>query len=508
MAVTLNGPIAWKTATGDNLAMLEALQPNIIKPHVREFLTLLFLKFDNAAAGRAFLTDLATVMKSTRAHLIEVRDFKEKQVPGTPYIGVGLTATGYQALGVPAVPADKSFQGGMQGTAGLNDPAVGDWEEHFRAAAQLHAVVLVGDMLKRPRDAALKQVEAKIAAAGGVTVLARQEGVGQHNANNQGIEHFGYVDGRSQPLFLDEDIADETNTTDGTSLWNPEFPLGQVIVRDAAAPDPNVHFGSYFIFRKLEQNVKLFKARELQAAEDLGIDDEERAGGMLVGRFEDGTPVTMQFAEGAQHPVPNNFTYDSDKAGAKCPFLGHVRKTNPRGSGGEEKPEDERKHLMARRGQTSWCAHRQSQRRGDCQQARGRRGAALHGVQQRHRQPVRIYPEVLGQQPGISRGPERPGSWIGPHHRPDAERCDPAEHDHAEDLGQRGLHGHRRPRAAHGDDEGRRVFLHAVAAVPAEPRQVLSRIGARFCGVVPRCLPWLAGLPNLWLAAPTWRSPP
>ena len=41
-----------------------------------------------------------------------------------------------------------------------------------------------------------------------------------------------------------------------------------------------------------------------------------------------------------------------DEAGAKCPFHAHIRKVNPRGSGGFEDPAGERKHLMARRGQT------------------------------------------------------------------------------------------------------------------------------------------------------------
>lgn len=37
---------------------------------------------------------------------------------------------------------------------------------------------------------------------------------------------------------------------------------------------------------------------------------------MLVGRFEDGTPLTTQFADGNHHPVPNDFNYDSDPNGA------------------------------------------------------------------------------------------------------------------------------------------------------------------------------------------------
>jgi deferrochelatase/peroxidase EfeB len=45
----------------------------------------------------------------------------------------------------------------------------------------------------------------------------------------------------------------------------------------------------------------------------------------------------------------NDFNYSADP-GARCPFHGHIRKTNPRGSGAFEPPPDEHKHLMPRRG--------------------------------------------------------------------------------------------------------------------------------------------------------------
>jgi hypothetical protein len=100
--------------------------------------------------------------------------------------------------------------------------------------------------------------------------------------------------------------------------------------------------------------VRRFKQSEQDFADALGLvgEDRERAGAMIVGRFEDGTPLTLQKEEGAHSSVMNNFTYDSDISGAKCPFHAHIRKTNPRGSGGFQTPEAERLHLMARRGQT------------------------------------------------------------------------------------------------------------------------------------------------------------
>ncbi|MGO8041154.1 hypothetical protein AB9E11_35780, partial [Rhizobium leguminosarum] len=62
------------------------------------------------------------------------------------------------------------------------------------------------------------------------TIVGTQDGLGLHNDNEEGIEHFVYVDGRSQPLFLLEDIDAEENATDGIANWDPAFPLEQVIV--------------------------------------------------------------------------------------------------------------------------------------------------------------------------------------------------------------------------------------------------------------------------------------
>jgi len=353
MAIDFDSPVSWTAASPETLAMLQNLQPNILKPHVREFLTVLFLRFYDPAGAKTFIADLAGVMKSTHDHLDEIERFKKDKIPGTPYIGFGLSAAGYGFLKISPMPQDPSFQSGMHQTAGLNDPPIAEWEEHFQTPDALHAVILIGDMLRDDRNAARAKVQALIDAASGVTVIGTQDGVGQHNSNGQGIEHFGYVDGRSQPLFLTEDIQAEEDETDGIANWDPTSPLKQVVVADTAAPDPGIHLGSYFIFRKLEQNVKLFKEMELKFAEDLPIDDDERAGAMIVGRFEDGTPVTMQSEDGVESPVPNNFNYNSDKSGAKCPFVGHIRKTNPRGSGGfRQTRQQEHSHLMARRGQT------------------------------------------------------------------------------------------------------------------------------------------------------------
>jgi Dyp-type peroxidase family len=351
MAVELRQPLTWTTASGDASTMLDELQPNILKGHVRDHLSVLLLHFGDRSDARAFLKSLARrndgLMKSARKALREAAAFKKRGVPGTPYVGVGLTFEGYQALRIAAskIPADAAFRRGMRAPAtrrALADPDVAEWERPYQGA--IHAIVIVADKTAGSMQACLREVRRRLPAS--ATVLGGERGR-PVTPRLRDREHFGYVDGRSQPLFLTEDVDDERATKDGTTVWDPAFPLRQVLVAEPGGPA--TRFGSYFVFRKLEQNVQLFKCQEQRMAQQLGLDedDEERAGALLVGRFEEGTPVTLQGATGADSPVMNDFTYDSDPDGLKCPHYAHVRKVNPRRSTAAG-----RRHLMARRGQT------------------------------------------------------------------------------------------------------------------------------------------------------------
>jgi deferrochelatase/peroxidase EfeB len=328
--------------------------------------------------------------------------------------------------------------------------------------------VLIGDQMSGTRNKALTAVHQLLEAAHGVTILGKEKGHGLHNSNGDGIEHFGYVDGRSQPLFLTEEIDDERLTTDGTGNWDPAFALSRVIVPDPAAPDPTKHFGSYFVFRKLEQDVKKFKSDEKALAKRLHLkgDDAERAGAMLVGRFEDGTPLTSQFSDGSHHPVPNDFDYDSDPDGAKCPFFGHIRKVNPRGSGGFEPVEQERLHIMARRGQTYGVRTDQpNDGRIDNKPSKDV-GLLFMAFNADIAQQFEFAQSTWANNPGFPRVPPGAGApgldlVIGqsPNPRPDIH-CPVAW------GGSTMIHHH--GDAAGGDDERRRILLHAVPGVPAE----------------------------------------
>jgi Dyp-type peroxidase family len=348
--------------------MLANLQGNILKGHGRDHSVHLFLRFTATPRMvrdwvRTFADHYVTPASQ---QLKEAEEFNNYRLPGGLLGNFFLSAKGYEALGYtkdeiarcfdekPTVVDGREvvtikFCDGMEAYRGeLNDPNPATWEKAYQGR-QIDAMILLADddegFLLRQARAVFEDV---LAVA---DVLAIEHGCVLRNNADESVEHFGYVDGRSQPLFLQTDIESESKKV-GIDKWDPAAPLGLVLV-----PDPNVGkaedcFGSYFVFRKLEQNVRRFKEEEeeLAGALDLTEDQEERAGALIVGRFEDGTPVTLEETEKEAKPVPNNFNYDDDRDASKCPFHAHIRKVNPRGDTGNI--EEERMHRIARRGIT------------------------------------------------------------------------------------------------------------------------------------------------------------
>jgi len=375
MPVTLTAPLAWKKATADERQMLEDLQGNILKGHGRNFTVNLFLHFDvqKRDAARTFVHQVAGLLPTAWSQLEANTVYKTTGKSAPVFSAFFLTARGYGALGradlKPTLNAGP-FEAGMKARiTDLNDPPLQTWNDTFQG--DIHAMLLIADNSEAARNAVHTQVRALIAKThGAVTVLGEEDGRAMRNPDGHGIEHFGYVDGRSQPLMLVEDVEEEkTKPGGGIDQWNPTIPLGQVLVPSPGGSSGNSH-GSYFVFRKLEQNVRGFKKDEQQLAEFLGLgaretdpeqaaERKELAGAMVVGRFENGMPVVQQDESGnlKNKEVPNNFNFKADPNGLKCPFAGHIRKSNPRGDSEDRFPQfvpkgSEIGHLMARRGIT------------------------------------------------------------------------------------------------------------------------------------------------------------
>lgn len=288
----------------DTRVLLDDVQGNVVTPHGRRFSVHLLLVFRaDAAAVRRALAEFAE-----RAVASEADELEDAQ---PLFANVYLSAAGYRKLRLES-PPERYFRGGMK-AARLNDPPVSQWEPPYRH--DIDAVVLLAsdDMsVLAPHERLL----------GSLAEAAEVVGAEPGEELPGSIEHFGFRDNISQPVFYDEDLGAPSDP--GSRRWDAAAPLGLVLVADGDGDG----FGSYVVFRKLEQDISRFDENARQLAGALGV-DLALAEALIVGRFRDGTPVVLGDKPGLG-PV-NDFDYGGDGRGARCPFASHVRTVNPRG---------------------------------------------------------------------------------------------------------------------------------------------------------------------------------
>jgi len=318
--------------------LLGNLQGNILHGHGRDHSIHIFLQFKDGKqiAVKQWINGLAKDITSAQQQLDERERYRRYGIPGRLFMSFFLSAKGYTYL-LPEHENNKTFLSSMKESQHrLDDRPWQYWENGYQN--DIHAMVLLADndepfLLQEARKL-LDGVKAR------AEICTVEQGRVLRNAQGYSIEHFGYIDGRSQPLFFQRDVDREIQEAGGWNVWDSGAGPNLVL-----APDPHgrrqyesngvvkyYDSGSYLVFRKLEQNVRAFKEREQKLAQalELGGKDTERAGALVLGRFQDGTPLVLQSAAGQSTPVPNNFTYDADPHGQKCPLHAHIRKVNPR----------------------------------------------------------------------------------------------------------------------------------------------------------------------------------
>jgi len=208
-------------------------------------------------------------------------------------------------------------------------------------------------------------------ATGGVEIRFVQDTMALAHANGIGSEgeHFGFADPISQPPIEGADVpwypGDGVLEPDGR--WRPsrpgEFLLGyedEVGPDGTQAPEPfelRVN-GTYMVFRKLYQDVAAFRRYLATAAKSLyGSDDQyhqDLVAAKMMGRWRSGCPVDLSpnkddLAIAADPERRNNFTYDGDDQGLRCPIGSHLRRSNPRATP-LKRATAVRRHRLIRRG--------------------------------------------------------------------------------------------------------------------------------------------------------------
>ena len=173
-------------------------------------------------------------------------------------------------------------------------------------------------------------------------------------------EHFGFVDGVSQPQ-IDQSwhVGEERSSRPSPAdLLRPgEFVLGYPAEDGARTPGIPLspirdrlgllpltangsgyvrdfgRNGSYLVVRQLQQHVGRFRAYTERAAAAAGgpTASVDAVAARMVGRFPNGTPLRS-----TPQPSSNQFGFADDPHGFECPIGAHIRRANPRDSLGAD----------------------------------------------------------------------------------------------------------------------------------------------------------------------------
>jgi len=312
---------------------MDWVQGNIVPGFHKDFQDFVFVRFENAADAKRWLTALLPSVQVSSARNVARynRAFKAHRSGGavqpspTQWANIAFSRHGLESLGVPgwdrlaedfkATPSARAWSLARGDGASWLWGGVDD--------AEPDAMLILGaDSLSDL--VALRQRSG--VDDGLVTVQESYSGA----TLGGGREPFGFKDGISQPV---PDVLAE----DGTWPVNEQFvEPGKFILMPPRGTEPSWALdGSYAVFIRFIQHVDEF-AREMTRGTVALVNDgiphmtPDLLKAKIVGRWTDGTPLVDDFS--------------ADPNGEICPLFAHVRKAFPRSEA------DAQDHRIIRRG--------------------------------------------------------------------------------------------------------------------------------------------------------------
>lgn len=310
----------------------------------------LLLRVKDLAAARAWLAQ------------VQVTNAVKPDLPADTALHVALTYEGLRALDLaPDLLSEFSseFVAGMTsdeararrlGDIGSNDPRGWTWGTGERVP---HVAVL---LYACPGRLATWEQEIEAQCAAGFTRIERLAASVLHDE-----EPFGFKDGISQPKLdwertrpvRDQDQLEYSNVSclgefllgypNEYGLYTPRplLPAQRdpeaLLPRAEDAPDQADlgRNGCYLVFRQLHQDVPGFwRELDRQAGGNAAL--REQLAAAMVGRTKAGEPLVatnekpVTSTDSKQESKQNDFTYQTDPRGLRCPLGAHIRRMNPR----------------------------------------------------------------------------------------------------------------------------------------------------------------------------------
>ena len=238
-----------------------------------------------------------------------------------------------------------AFQEGAHARTSLLGDKLDDWTgDEFRTGAFDGIMLLAGP----ESGMALMAETSRVLDLFGSSISVVFEVCGEVRSDQSGHEHFGFLDGVSQPGIRDLTLKNPQDPNQGNPgqdlLWPGEFVFGypgqgrdDVVEKGPlrAAPLSWMKNGSYMVWRQLEQQVLKFHSLMKDQAAALSMSPELLAA-RVVGRWPSGAPVLLSPQSddpqlGDDPKRNNDFEYfRDDPMQKKCPYAAHIRKTYPR----------------------------------------------------------------------------------------------------------------------------------------------------------------------------------
>ena len=346
----------------------------------------LFFSIGDTERATHSLALLIDKVSSSQATLDEHEKWKvaknnKVDLPEPLFYSLSFSAQGLrQFIGNDEVDAfkDKAFKIGMSKRSSLIGDPSSSLKPGHRSKWLFGGDQPVEVLLSIASDSGQKiqdEIDTILPSLQGMTLVHHDKGT--HKKDAPGHEQFGFSDGISQPALrgMRSDREQEFVTP---RKW-PEDTRFDELRKDFASPgrtliwpghiffgykrqsylDPRTQGeqealgpewaanGSFFVYRRLQQDVEGFENFIQEQASEINI-DEEKLGAMLVGRWKSGAPISRSpnsdthiggdasnyfaFSGLDLPPLPNDdhAPAPDDTKGMVCPFGSHIRKVNPR----------------------------------------------------------------------------------------------------------------------------------------------------------------------------------
>ncbi len=333
----------------DPVLDLHEIQGDVLIGLQKNFEDFIFFKILNVPAFKAAMKQ-HVIGQITTTHEAHDRD-QERKMRGkatAPWLGLNVSFTKdglTKLLGPDRAKLSASFENGAEAASlALNDPPPSTWLSTFTSDT-VHGVFFVTG----PEETFVTNHSQVLLdhLSDSVKVVYREMGNVRPDAE-KGHEHFGFLDGVSQPGIrgLTQRSNPKLEPNQGLSgqdlIWPGEFVFGYpgqdsndpVKKGPPAMAESWLRNGSFMVFRRLVQLVPEFNTFIKEQADILGTDSELLASRM-VGRWRSGAPLLLaplqdNIALGKDPALNNDFEYGSDPLQRACPYAAHIRKTNPR----------------------------------------------------------------------------------------------------------------------------------------------------------------------------------